>query len=94
MDPSTAWLLFILTAIIHAFTFVVLQQVADHFKLYISALVGNAAHVNGVVSKGLYPMDTDMGNHRGTIPPNKKNDIITTMKYQQLHDTLDVSIFR
>lgn len=40
MDTSTAWMLFVMTAFIHAATFMFLQEVANYFNRYISATGG------------------------------------------------------
>ena len=35
MDPSVMWLLFMMTCLVHIFTFFILQTVADKFSVYI-----------------------------------------------------------
>lgn len=46
MDPNTTWILFSLTAIIHAATFFFLQHMANCFREYITATGGNGVCKN------------------------------------------------
>jgi len=99
MEPSTGWLLFVLTMIIHACTFFILQSIADKFSSYmlrtdLSIVKGvpipkkqeNLPH--GIKSDQNRYMLPDFNIPIGGIGGSKRAE------YQQLHETLDVSVFR
>jgi hypothetical protein len=107
MEPSTAWLLFVLTMVIHVTTFFILQAIADQFKNYISKSDTTISAVNGVskppdsdptkknaktviVSSG---KTTNTTSYRDTDKP-LKFDYNSRGNYQELHNTLDVSVFQ
>ena len=103
MEPSTGWLLFFLTMIIHACTFFVLQSVADRFSTYM--LRPHANIVKGVdpiqknEAEGKLPHETHSAQIRYISPefhiPLGGIGGIKRIEYQRLQDTLlDVSVFR
>jgi hypothetical protein len=101
MEPSTGWLLFVLTMIIHACTFFILQSVADRFSTYMLR-----PHAN--IVKGVDPIPKKQAEMHENLPhethsaqirymlPEFRLPIIGSKRteYQQLHETLDVSVFR
>jgi hypothetical protein len=85
METNVAWVLFVVTMILHSMTFILLQFVADKFQKYMSLTDGD---VNFVVPLSADTLTPPHSNNSSTTP------IQTRMYYQELHETLDVSIFR
>jgi hypothetical protein len=91
MDNRTAWILFILTMIIYSATFVFLHTVADRFKRFMSPTGGDIDFTIPVE-----PVDDLLMVHtQKTHTPSKSASMHASgMYYQELHQTLDVSVFR
>lgn len=104
MEPSTGWLLFVLTMIIHACTFFILQSIADKFSSYM-------LRTDLSIVKGVNPIPKNQAGMQENLPHGIKSDQSRYMlpdfnipiggiggskrgQYQQLHETLDVSVFR
>ena len=97
MEPSTGWLLFVLTMIIHACTFFILQSIADKFSSYM-------LRTDLSIVKGVNPIPKKQENIPHGIKSDQNRYILPEFRvpiigskraeYQQLHETLDVSVFR
>jgi hypothetical protein len=94
MEPRTAWILFVLTMVIHSITFILLQSVADSFKRYMSPTTGVCSDKTPAVEKS----DLSEPNATTHVVDNGQGSRSRLMKggvyYQELHQTLDVSVFR
>ena len=106
METSTAWMLFVLTGMIHAGTFIFVQEVANGFKQYISA-TGGMNHTPGSILSDDGSEPTMLELHTTNTPPgpdatrhhtqplqNSAGHYQDARQYKPLHDILDVSIFR
>ena len=99
MNVSTEWLLFTLTTIIYVTTFFILQMVADKFRDYI------LCHDTLIVS-GVNTFARDDTEKTFTYEPVNEHDSIKlpviqnlhgqvgSGVYRELHEALDVSVFR
>ena len=111
MDPSILCVLFMMTLLVHVFTFFILQVIADKFSIYI--VRPDITLVNGINESG----ESNRIKHKLKVPneqseqhfsglenvPIKANiSSMSTLRvndcnrgqYQELHETLDVSVFR
>jgi hypothetical protein len=95
MEPRTAWILFVLTMVIHSITFILLQSVADSFKRYMAPTTGVCRDKTPVVEK---PDPRSEPNATTYVFDDGQGSRSRLMKggvyYQELHQTLDVSVFR
>ena len=109
MEAHMEWLLFMLTGIIYGFTFLMLQLVAERFRMYITH-----PDVRILLGFKVLPGDDTNPEHTGStfetvpsvihglpIPPSPINsgmlfnfDSNTRGNYKELHETLDVSVFK
>ena len=103
MDRSTIWVVFILTLLIHALTFCFLEYCADRFKdfMLMSPTDGRGtteAVKQTTVEQQLPKVGTFCsitGYSQSHAPsPSYRMALNDNIKYQQFHDTLDVSVFR
>ena len=86
MDTRTSWLLFVLTMFVHSATFVFLQSVANGFQQFKSATLGEGTTVAKNVKKDPVVQTP--------TKPLVAQSRYTMVQYQELHHTLDVSVFR
>ena len=110
MDPSILWLLFMMTLLVHVFTFFILQVIADKFSIYIvrpDITLANGINETGessrIKQKLKVPNEKSEQHFTGLENPIKASDSkMGTLRvndynrgqYQELHETLDVSVFR
>jgi hypothetical protein len=95
METRTAWILFVVTMVIHSVTFIFLQSVADSFKRYMSATTGVSTDTTptAVISKPSSELQvTTVGFEKAQ--GNRFRLMKGGVYYQELHQTLDVSVFR
>jgi len=109
MDPSVMWLLFMMTCLVHIFTFFILQTVADKFSVYIvrpdiTLVKGVSQRVeSNNIKKKIEASNDQNETHLQFIGPTNQVKASSSAlrvndynrgQYQQLHETLDVSVFR
>ena len=99
MDRSTIWLVFILTLVIHVLTFWFLEYCADRFKdfMLMSPTDGRGtteAVKQTTVEQQLPKVGTFCSIAGYSQSPSYRMALNDNIKYQQFHDTLDVSVFR
>ena len=97
MEVSMEWLLFVLTAIIYVTTFLVLQMIADRFRDYIlhqDTLIvpGSNADTRNDTTKNVIGGNKIEPTKMGAV--NFRFDSQVRGVYRELHDTLDVSVFK
>jgi hypothetical protein len=90
METRTAWVLFVVTMVLHSATFIFLQLVADKFQRYMTISDGDPGNATSVA-------EVTAAGHM-TNPPLFKTTTLPggagRMYYHELHQTLDVSIFK
>ena len=95
--------------VIHGTTFYILDKIADKFKLYVkqnsSIVVGTTGQPHVIPPKGEHtpivvdrPTQTIFQNQqmKMNMEPSQSHRIDSNRRgrYQQLHETLDISVFR
>ena len=102
LDPSTTWVLFVLTLILEGITFWCLEYCSNIFRDFV---VMSATDGRGTHEALLQPVvvQTTLPGSRSLLVMNPCNSIQSqpglrsthaNINYQNFHDTLDVSIFR
>ena len=116
MEPSEAWLLFVLTVIIYGTTVFILHWIADRFRDYAvppDSLILRGSNSNlkavtkpeqgtsppngGVISQGIHvPSGKSVASTGFMSATYGLFGIDSTSRgiYTELHDTLDVSVFK
>ena len=105
MDVSTSWLLFVLTMIIYVSTFIVLQTISEKFRIYMGLDIDipNAQVIRGIIQTKPIDGENNKNINNDHIPDLITSDGKQTLSrfkvdskgcYRELHETLDVSIFR
>ena len=105
MDVSTSWLLFVLTMIIYVSTFIVLQTISEKFRIYMDLDIDipNAQITRGIIQTKPADGEDNKEINSDPIPGPITSDGKKTLSrfkvdskgcYRELHETLDVSIFR
>ena len=100
MDMSTSWILFVLTLLIYLGTITSLHTIAEKFRLRMNTPdiqiirgVQHASSANNVTTptpEGIYNAPAVLNR----APSFSKLYLNSTGGYRELHETLDVSIFR
>jgi hypothetical protein len=95
MDASTIWVLFMITMVIHVITFHVLEYAADRFRDYLalSALDGTVTVAQPAANKPRQHTPTAKAPHVVSNVAGCHTNVGSTVYYQPLHETLDVSVF-
>lgn len=88
MENTVAWALFVTTMVLHSVTFIFLQFIADKFQHYMSLTEGDATNKAPTYE----PLQAKQGDLLTVGIPPASN--ASRKYYQELHETLDVSIFR
>ena len=108
MQPSIMWVLFMTTCLVHIVTFFILQAISDKFGMYITrpdiTLVNgiNETVESSHIKKKTKESNDQSETHSAHQVANTHVDASISApgvnyykrgKYQQLHETLDVSVF-
>jgi hypothetical protein len=98
MDPVEVWMLLVLTVLIHGMTFYYVQYVANAFQsqmlLSVTGGVVKGALQTTPRNAPITPVACHMTQSRWDHAPSLRMQSTPRVVYQQLHDTLDVSVFR
>jgi hypothetical protein len=107
MQPSIMWVLFMTTCLVHIFTFFILQAISDKFGMYITRPdITLVKGINETVESSHIKKKTKQSNdqsetHSADQVANTHDEASAPGvnhykrgKYQQLHETFDVSVFR